>query len=63
MKWFDAASGLASLAALRRHVIAAWKPELDEQRRLLLLQELDDCIESLKSRAGKAERFHLAVMM
>jgi hypothetical protein len=62
MKWFAASDGLATLQALRATVAGGWKPEMDEERRSMLIEELDDCITRLQALPA-AGKFHLAVIM
>jgi hypothetical protein len=65
MQWFDAASGLTTLQALREEIDFSDGLELhlDEEEQDLLLQELDDCISRLRQPAAAGGRFHLAVLM
>ncbi|HEY5995360.1 MAG TPA: hypothetical protein VIU46_12270 [Gallionellaceae bacterium] len=63
MEWFDPAAGLQCLEALRQHVEEGWNVELDDDRREWLLEELDDCIDTLKALPKEGARFNLAVIM
>ena len=65
MRWFDAASGLATMQALREEIDFSDGLELhlDEEKQDLLLDELDDCIARLREPAAKGGLFHLAVLM
>lgn len=63
MKWFDAATGLRTLTALRSYVSGNSALELDSEQKAMLLEELADCIETLKSPAASGGKFHLAVIM
>lgn len=65
MKWFDAASGLATLRALREEIDFSDGLELhlDEEQQEVLLSELDDCIMHLTEPAQNGGKFHLAVLM
>ncbi|MDD2893768.1 MAG: hypothetical protein PHF20_07525 [Halothiobacillaceae bacterium] len=63
MQWFDVAAGLNCLHALRDHVLAGWKPELETETRSQLIEELDDCLAKLKSAPVGTTKFHLAVIM
>lgn len=62
MKWFAAADGVATLQALRATVAGGWKPEMDEEGRSMLIEELDDCIARLLALPDNG-KFHLAVIM
>lgn len=62
MQWFDIPTGLICLEVLRRHVADGWNPELAHER-AYLIEELDDCIEKLKSLSKETGKFHLAVLM
>lgn len=61
MNWFDPADGLATLKALRRHIADGWKPQMKEDR-TVLIEELDDCISKLNELPATG-KFHLAVVM
>lgn len=63
MAWFSAASGIACLEELRSHVAGGWKPDLDEDDRAVLIEELDSCLETLKALPADAGKFHLAIIM
>lgn len=63
MQWFDAASGLESLSALRSHVETDATPLFEEDTKSMLLEELDDCIQKLRGPAQTGGKFHLAVIM
>ena len=63
MAWFDAATGLVTLQALRDEVEGAWGEELDEDSREILLEELEGCIDILNDLPAESGKFHLAVIM
>ncbi len=63
MEWFDPAAGLQCMEALRRHVAEGWNAELGEDEREMLLEELDDCIQTLKALPPGTGKFNLAVIM
>ena len=63
MAWFDAATGLVTLQALRDEVEGAWGEELDEDSREILLEELEGCIDILTDLPSESGKFHLAVIM
>jgi len=65
MQWFDAATGLAALQALRSEIDASAGAEmhLSEEQQDVLLAELDDCIMQLIETAAQGGRFHLAVLL
>lgn len=63
MEWFAATAGIACLTELRGHVAAGWKPELDEDDRAVLVEELDNCLETLKALPPENGKFHLAIIM
>jgi hypothetical protein len=64
MQWFDAAAGLKTLQALRTHAASGAKiPDLDDESRALLLEELDDCIQKLTGPATRGGKFNLPVVM
>ncbi len=63
MQWFDIPTGLTCLEALRRHVADGWNPELAYETRAYLIEELDNCIEKLKSLSQETGKFHLAVLL
>jgi hypothetical protein len=65
MRWFDAAAGLKTMAALREEIDFSDGSELhlDEEEQDVLLDELDDCIMRLHEPAQAGGKFHLAVLM
>jgi hypothetical protein len=62
MDWHDPAAGLQCMEALRQHVGDGWNDELEAVEREMLIEELDDCIATLKALPGGG-KFHLAVIM
>jgi hypothetical protein len=63
MQWFDVSAGLKCLQALRDHVQAEWKPDLEAEIRTQLLEELEDCLAKLQTAPAGTTKFHLAVVM
>lgn len=63
MEWFDPAAGLQCLEALRQHVADGWNELLDDDEREMLLEELEDCINTLKALPPGTGKFNLAVIM
>jgi hypothetical protein len=63
MVWFDASSGLATFQALRASIAENELPNLDEENKTWLLEELDDCIIKLKSPSERGGMFNLSIIM
>ncbi len=63
MKWFDAAEGLKTFQALQAHLANTSIPNLQEENKIILLEELDDCIENLIGPATRGGKFNLPVVM
>ena len=63
MEWFDPAAGLQCLEALRQHVVDGWNEALDDDEREMLIEELDDCIDTLKALPPATGKFNLAVIL
>jgi hypothetical protein len=63
MLWFNVADGIEILEKLCRYVTDGWKYELHEETKKELIEELDYCIEKLKSIPHETGKFHLAVIM
>ena len=63
MVWFDAASGLVTFQTLRASIAANELPNLDEENKIWLLEELDDCITTLQGPSERGARFNLAIIM
>jgi len=62
MAWFDAAAGLATLRALRQHLITAELPDIPIGDQIDLLEELNSGIQRLEAAAQRNARFHLALI-
>ncbi len=63
MVWFDASSGLATFQALRGSIADNELPNLDEENKTWLLEELDDCITKLKDPSERGGKFNLSLIM
>jgi hypothetical protein len=63
MIWFDAASGLDTFETLRAAIAENELPNLDEENKSWLLEELDDCISKLKDPAERGGKFNLPIIM
>jgi hypothetical protein len=63
MAWFDASSGLATFQALRASISDNELPNLDEENKIWLLEELDDCITKLKGASERGGKFNLPIVM
>lgn len=63
MQWFDAASGLGLIRALRSAVADGKLAHVDSSERKELLWELDNCARVLEAPAARSARFHLSVVM
>ncbi|HEY9826922.1 MAG TPA: hypothetical protein V6D19_15900 [Stenomitos sp.] len=63
MNWFDVSTGLATFQALRVSIAGNALPHLDEDNKIALLEELDDCIVKLEGASKQTELFNLAIIM
>jgi hypothetical protein len=63
MLWFDAASGLDTFKTLRAAIAENELPNLDEENKSWLLEELDDCISKLKDPSERGSKFNLPIIM
>jgi len=62
MAWFDAASGLASVLALRDYLSDNPLADLEFDDQSYLLEELDDCISILEGPASRLGKFHFSLV-
>lgn len=63
MVWFDASSGLATFQTLRTSIAENELPNLDEENKTWLLEDLDYCITKLKGLSERGGRFNLPIIM
>lgn len=56
-------SGLATFQTLRASIAENELPNLDEENKTWLLEELDDCITKLKDLSERGGQFNLPVIM
>lgn len=62
MQWFDSVEGLSTLRALHAALSSGALRELDDDERAELLDELEDCVETLQAAGDATVKFHLAVV-
>lgn len=63
MVWFDAAAGLATFQTLRASIAENELPNLNEENKTWLLEELDDCITKLRGPSERGGQFNLPIIM
>jgi hypothetical protein len=62
MDWFDVRKGLSTFEALKEHLDNDRIADIDDDSKMGLIEELENCIEVLEGLDPRVGKFHLAVI-